>query len=97
MNGPLGIAIAPDGDTAYVTNSNASTVTPIDLKSSTRSLSRHRFTWGVVRPPSPSRPNGATAYVSNFNSNTVTPIDLATSPRLRDVRSPSVTDRGASR
>ena len=33
MNGPLGIAIAPDGDTAYVTNSNANTVTPIDLKS----------------------------------------------------------------
>ena len=32
LNGPLGIAIAPDGSTAYVTNSGGNTVRPIDLR-----------------------------------------------------------------
>jgi YVTN family beta-propeller protein len=33
LNGPLGIAISPDGATAYVTNSDGNTVRPINLRS----------------------------------------------------------------
>jgi YVTN family beta-propeller protein len=79
LNGPLGIAIAPNAKTAYVTNSLSNTVTPIDL---------------ATNPPTPQSPihvgsgpaaiaitaNGDMAYVTNFNANTVTPIDLATNP-----------------
>jgi len=79
MNGPLGIAIAPDGNTAYVTNSNGSTVTPIDLKSNPLTLETPIHV-GSGPAAIAIVPDGATAYVSNFNSNTVTPIDLATSP-----------------
>jgi DNA-binding beta-propeller fold protein YncE len=79
MNGPLGIAIAPNGDTAYVTNSSGDTVTPIDIKSSPFSLETP-IRVGSGPAAIAISPNGTWAYVSNFNSNTVTPIDLATSP-----------------
>ncbi|MFI5036745.1 MAG: FGLLP motif-containing membrane protein [Acidimicrobiales bacterium] len=79
FNGPLGIAITPDGRTALVTNSLGNTVTPIDL------------TGGGLRLGAPIRGGGAPAavaistsgtiaYVSNFNSNSVTPINLRTRP-----------------
>ena len=76
LNGPLGIAVSPDGLTAYVTNSLGNTVSPIDLSS---------FPFRVESPikvgGAPSAialsPNGAVAYVSDFNSNTVTPIYLS--------------------
>jgi DNA-binding beta-propeller fold protein YncE len=79
LNGPLGIAIAPNGDTAYVTNSSGNTVTPIDLKTSPFSLETP-VRVGSGPAAIAISPNGATAYVSNFNSNTVTPINLATTP-----------------
>lgn len=79
MNGPLGIAVAPNGDVAYVTNSNGDTVTPVDIKSSPSSLeSPIRVGSGPAAIAISS--DGTRAYVSNFNSNTVTPINLATSP-----------------
>ena len=84
LNGPLGVAIAPDGTTAYVTNSLGDTVSPVDLRS---------FPYRVGRPikvgGAPSAialsPNGTVAYVSNFNSNTVTPINLATDVAQRAI------------
>lgn len=77
MNGPLGIAITPNGKTAWVTNSLGTTITPIDLT--------------TLAPGSPVKvgsgpvaiaitENGATAYVSNFDANTVTPVNLRTNP-----------------
>jgi DNA-binding beta-propeller fold protein YncE len=79
MNGPVGIAITPNGHTAYVTNSLGDTVTPIDL---TTSPPRPGLQIKVGNGPSAIAitPNGRTAYVSNFNVNTVTPIDLTTNP-----------------
>ena len=79
MNGPLGIAIAPNGDTAYVTNSSGDTVTPIDIRSSPFTLETP-IRVGSGPAAIAITPSGTRAYVSNFNSNTVTPIDLATSP-----------------
>ena len=77
LNGPLGIAITPNGATAYVTNSLGNTVTPINLRGSVHT-SETPITVGSGPSAIAITPNGATAYVSNFNSNTVTPIDLAT-------------------
>ena len=79
FNGPLGIAITPDGSTAYVTNSLGDTVTPINLLT-------HPATVGTpIRVGSgPSAiaitANGRFAYVTNFNSNSVTPINLLAHP-----------------
>ncbi len=79
LNGPLGIAIAPDGRTAYVTNSLGNTVTSLDLTTNPPSIGR-----SIKVGDGPSAiaisPDGRTAYVTNFNANTVTPINLATSP-----------------
>jgi DNA-binding beta-propeller fold protein YncE len=79
LNGPLGIAIAPDGRTAYVTNSLGNTVTSLDLTTNPPSIGR-----SIRVGDGPSAiaiaPDGRAAYVTNFNANTVTPINLATSP-----------------
>ena len=40
FNGPLGIAIAPSGTVAYVTNSLSNTVTPVSLGSGRRCRGR---------------------------------------------------------
>ena len=73
-----GIAITPNGATAYVTNPYAGTVTPIDTATNT---ARTPITVTGKNNPGPSyiaiTPNGATAYVTN-NSNFVWPINLAT-------------------
>ena len=79
LNGPLGIAIAPNGKIAYVTNSDSNTVTPIVLGSTSFSL-ESPIRVGSGPAAIAISPTGTTAYVSNFNSNTVTPLDLATSP-----------------
>ncbi len=75
LNGPLGIAIAPDARTAYVTNSLGNTITPLDL-----TATPYRVGAPVVVGSGPSAiaiaPNGTTAYVSNFNANTVTPVSI---------------------
>ncbi len=69
-----GVAVAPDGATAWVADGSSSVVpidtatdvagTPIPVGSAPRVI-------GVT-------PDGARAYVANIGSNTVTPIDLAT-------------------
>ncbi len=74
FDGPLGVAITPDGRTALVTNSLGDTVVPVTLAT------------GVVGTPvrvgsGPSAvaiaPDGRRAYVSNFNDNTVTPLVIS--------------------
>lgn len=79
FNGPLGIAITPDGDVAYVTNSLSDTVTPVDLASGTPSRESPIKVGGAPVAIAISA-DGTRAYVSNFNANTVTPINLTTSP-----------------
>ena len=77
LNGPLGVAITPNGRTAYVTNSLGNTIVPVNLAA------------GLVGTPirvgsGPAAiaisPTGHTAYVSNFNDNTVTPVSLTGTP-----------------
>lgn len=79
LNGPLGIAIAPNGETAYVTNSLGDTVSPLALTPSS-GTPEPSIRVGSAPAAIAIAPDGRTAYVSNFDSNTVTPIDLATSP-----------------
>ncbi len=73
-NNPYGIAITPNGATAYVTDSGSGTVTPIDTATNTAGTAIP-----VERTPIAITvtPDGATAYVVNTDSNTVTPIDTA--------------------
>jgi YVTN family beta-propeller protein len=69
-----GIAITPNGATAYVVNANGAVV-PITLATNTPGTP---ITVGS-RPWSISiTPNGATAYVVNSGSDSVTPVDTAT-------------------
>jgi len=73
---PLRIAITPDGKTAYVTNSLAGSVTPIDLNTNTAgpAISIGGQLQGVAITP-----DGRTAYVANGESpGAVTPIDTKT-------------------
>jgi YVTN family beta-propeller protein len=72
---PFGIAITPDGSTAYVTNSGANTATVIDLATNTvrATIPVGTSPFGIAITP-----DGSTAYVANSGANTVTPIDLAT-------------------
>jgi DNA-binding beta-propeller fold protein YncE len=73
-----GIAITPDGTTAYVVNEGIDSVTPIDLASgaaeSPISLSGHNFPHDIAITP-----DGQTAYVTiATGTGTVIPINLAT-------------------
>ena len=72
---PYGIAITPDGKTAYVSNSGSATVTPIDL-----ALKRPGVPIPVGQRPQgiAISPDGLKVYVANSGSNTVTPITVAT-------------------
>jgi YVTN family beta-propeller protein len=79
FNGPLGIAITPDGRTALVTNSLGNSVTPIRLSGETGVRESPIKVGGAPAAVAIST-NGATAYVTNFNANTVTPIDLTANP-----------------
>jgi YVTN family beta-propeller protein len=72
---PAGIAITPDGKTAYVANYGSGSVTPINTATNTAGAA---ITVGV-RPTSIAiTPDGKTAYVANSWSGTVTPIAVAT-------------------
>jgi PKD repeat protein len=73
---PQAIAIAPDGNVAYVANGNQ--VTPISLASGTPTL-QHAI--AVANGPLgiAITPSGTTAYTANTDD-TVTPIDLTTTP-----------------
>ncbi len=79
LNGPLGIAIAPDGSTAYVTNSDGNTVRLLNLRSNPPSFGTAIKVGGGPAAIAIT-PSGDTAYVTNFNSNSVSPIDLRSSP-----------------
>jgi len=79
FNGPLGIALTPNGRTAYVTNSLGNTVSPINLAGGSASLGAP-IRVGSAPAAIAVANNGAFAYVTNFNSNSVTPINLRTKP-----------------
>ena len=70
-----GVAITPDGATAYVSDDTTNAVIPIDTATNTPGtpipVGANPRTIGI-------RPDGATAYVADFDDNTVTPIDTAT-------------------
>ena len=79
FDGPLGIAVTPDGKWAYVTNSLSDTVSPVNLRTTPPTVGAPIRVGGAPVAIAIT-PNGAVAYVTNFNSNTVTPIDLLTTP-----------------
>jgi predicted alpha-1,2-mannosidase len=74
-NGPNGIALGPDGNTAWIADADDNTIQAIDL---------HRFSVGApvgvgVSPRAIAiAPDGKTLFVTNSGSNTVTPVDVAT-------------------
>ena len=72
---PDGIAITPDGKTAYVTNLDSGTVTPISTATNTAgtAIPVDMDPGGIAITP-----DGRTAYVTNSYNNTVTPISTAT-------------------
>ena len=74
-SGPFGVAITPDGKTAYVTNDLSGSVTPIDTATNTpgTAIAVGSAPFGVAITP-----DGKTAYVANLSSGSVTPIDTAT-------------------
>jgi YVTN family beta-propeller protein len=71
---PWGVAVSPDGSTAYVTNFDAGTVAVIAVASGT-------VTSTIPAGPNPNAvaftPDGSTAYVTNIYFGTVTVIDVA--------------------
>ena len=67
-----GVAITPDGATAYVANESTNSVTPIDTATNTLGTP---IPVGSVPRLIGITPDGATAYVANRLSATVTPID----------------------
>lgn len=73
---PMGIAISPDGQKAFVANYGSGTVSVIDMATPTA-------TPGTINVGSNPRniaftPSGAKAYVTNFGSNSVSVIDVPT-------------------
>jgi DNA-binding beta-propeller fold protein YncE len=79
-NGPLAIAITPDGMTVYVANTfdrsnGPGTVTPIATATNAPGppIQVGSGPWAFAITP-----DSKTAYVINFYSDTVTPIDTAT-------------------
>ena len=70
---PEGLAMAPDGQTVYVTDYDGS-VTPIDTandEAQTPIALGEELQWIAITPDS------GTAYVTNYSGTKVTPIDLA--------------------
>ncbi len=70
---PIGVAITPNGKTAYVTNAASGTVTPIELATNTAGTP---ITVGTDPIGVAITPNGKTAYVTEENG--VMPIEVAT-------------------
>jgi YVTN family beta-propeller protein len=68
---PVGVAVSPDGSTAYVPNSSSGTVSVIDT--STNSVTA-TVTVGSYPADVAFTPNSATAYVSNYFSGSVSVI-----------------------
>ena len=74
-NNPLGIAITPDGSTAYVANNYSDTVTPIDLATD---AAEPAINVGSGPSSVAVTPDGHTVFVANTAAGTVTPIHTAT-------------------
>jgi hypothetical protein len=69
---PDGIAITPDGKTAYTTDNGFGKVTPIDLDAGIADPSLNKDSpIGIVITR-----DGRTAYIANYSAGTVTPIGL---------------------
>lgn len=72
---PWGVAITPDGATAYVADEATDSVIPVDTATNVPGtpipVGSSPRTIGIT-------PDGATAYVADFGSGAVTPIDTAT-------------------
>src|SRR5271166_4163667 len=68
--GPHGIAITPNGKTAYVIGIGG--VTPIEVATNKPGTQIAAVGYGIAITP-----NGQTAYATNFGSDTVTPIEVA--------------------
>src|SRR6266446_2353259 len=82
---PFGVAISPNGQFAYVTNTGAvCDLCPINQPSSVSVIDTTTYSVVATIPVGqyPAgvaiTPNGAFAYVANFNSNSVSVIDTAT-------------------
>ena len=71
-NGPEGVAITPDGKTAYVADFSSGAVTPIDTATNTAGTA---IPAGSQREDAAINPGGTTAY---FSGNGVTPINTTT-------------------
>jgi len=69
------LALTPDGKTAYVTNWNQGTVTPISTASGQPGTP---IKVGRLPGPITITPDGKTVYVANTTARTVTPISTAT-------------------
>jgi predicted alpha-1,2-mannosidase len=72
---PNGIAIAPDGNTAWIANADDGTVQPIDLA---RLTAGAPIEVGANPRAIAVAPDGKTLYVTDTAANTVTPVDVAT-------------------
>ena len=75
VGSPYGIAITPNGQTAYVTDYASGTVTPITIATNTTGTP---ITVGSSPYAVAITPDGQTAYVDNRLSGNVTPITIAT-------------------
>jgi YVTN family beta-propeller protein len=80
---PTAIAITPDGKTAYVTNADSGTVTPISTATNRpgKPIKVGREPVGIAITP-----DGKTAYVANYYSGTVTPVRTATNTTERPIK-----------
>ncbi len=72
---PVGVAITPDGRTAYVADFSSNALTPIDTATNTAGppIAAGAQPTGIAITP-----DGRTAYVADRGSNSVTPVDTAT-------------------
>lgn len=79
---PLGIALSPNGDTAYVANATDNTVSVIDALSNTvtATIPVPTFPWGVATTP-----DGRHVYVSSQGATTVTVIDTSTNTVVQNI------------
>src|SRR5437899_2852089 len=92
--GPTGIAISPDGKSAYVSNSGESTVSQYDINPATGALSaKTPASVASGAGPRPEgiavTPNGKSAYVTNFNDNSVSQYDIDHSTGALSAKTPA--------
>jgi YVTN family beta-propeller protein len=84
-SGPLGVAVNPNGLTAYVVNGNDNTVTPIDVATNTPgpviNVGEGPFMIAIT-------PDGTMAFTTNVTSHDITPIDLTTNTPGADIPIP---------